>query len=102
MAEFQEVMRQKKRMCQSIFCRKCDICLICEQKSSICSQYIFNNPKKAEEIIMSWATEHPEPVYPTWYEYLCDIHKNGWEAIGKLHIPADIAEKLGIAQIEVK
>ena len=60
--------------------------------------------KQLEEIVMQWAAEHPEPVYPTWYEYV-------WSQLAKKEpisdhdlatwmennrIPADIAQKLGI------
>jgi hypothetical protein len=62
---------------------------------------------------MSWAAEHPEPVYPTWCEWLVDkgvvnvarmpVDYSGGivteiKPSGKMyeHIPADIAEKLGI------
>ena len=59
---------------------------------------------------MTWAAEHPEPVYPTWGDWLaeqgvlvCDVsypNKRYWYAINKQKIeqpiPTDIAEKLGI------
>ena len=79
----------------------------------------FKDAKLVEEIVMSWAAEHPEPVYPTWLEWLekmgimADIHdrlnnyKQVMEVCGKplysipttkvfCPIPADIAKKLGI------
>lgn len=117
MAEFQEVIRQKNRMCQSVLCCKCDIYLMCGQELSECPQFISNNPKKAEEVIMAWAKENPEPVYPLWGEWLVSIgaaHNaptgipfqtaDGriidppWEICVDLYepIPADIAQKLGI------
>ena len=109
MAEFQEVIQQKKRMCQSALCCKCDIYLMCGQELSKCSQFIFNNPKKAEETIMSWAEDHPEPVYPTWYEFMrenkiipdvledCgDYYKTIGKWLVKATIKQDIAQKLGI------
>lgn len=73
MAEFQEVIQQKKRMCNSVLCCKCDIYRLCGEDLSKCPQFISNNPKKAEEVIMRWAEEHPEPVYPSWYDYLHNI-----------------------------
>ena len=53
---------------------------------------------------MKWAAEHPELVYPTWFEWLSDmglIVKNGdayeFHFIrATKYIPADIAQKLGI------
>lgn len=102
--EFQEVIRQKKRMCQSTMCCECDIYRLCGEDLFECQRFINNNPKKAEEIIMSWAAEHPAQVYPTWGEYLCDIGLIGdctesEDVIFRLFnnvIPADIAQKLGI------
>jgi site-specific recombinase XerC len=56
-------------------------------------------------MIMKWAANHPEPVYPTWEEWLITqgvIKENPSGGVGypmpKLfeHIPADIAQKLGI------
>lgn len=96
MAEFQEVMRQKERMCDSILCYKCDIWRLCGDNSSACQQFISNNPKKAEKVIMSWAKEHPEPIYPTWGEYLHALHNEPSSRELSKPIPADIAQKLGI------
>ena len=70
MAEYAEVMKQKRRMCNSVLCCKCDIYRLCGEDLSKCAQFINNNPKKAEEVIMSWAAEHPEPVYPSIAKYL--------------------------------
>ena len=115
MAEFQEVIRQKKRMCQSVSCCKCDIYLMCGQELSKCSHFISNNPKKAEEIIMSWAAEHQEPVYPTWIDWLMSegVIPDGYSAMHSMKsevraatffvtskafmpIPASMAQNLGI------
>ena len=53
--------------------------------------------KNIERFVMSWAAEHTEPVYPTWYEYLCDMYQADWNlTIANNHIPADVAQKLGI------
>ena len=58
MAEYQEVARQFKRMCDS---RKwCDSCIINEKRGTItCYRFMMEQPMKAEEIIMQWAKEHP-------------------------------------------
>lgn len=75
-----------------------------------------------EKIIMEWAAEHPEPVYPTWDEWnranfpkaarpICMLNFTGrgacvkWDSCcecQKQRIPADIAEKLGIKPLEAK
>jgi len=60
---------------------------------------------KVEEAVMAWAAEHPEPVYPTWGEWLIAIgilyrddprHAYSISIKANTQIPADIAEKLGI------
>ena len=57
------------------------------------------NTADIERKVMSWAAEHPEPVYPTWREWLSEqgvLSAGGlWEKAFE-PIPADIAEKLGI------
>jgi hypothetical protein len=73
-----------------------------------------------ERIVMDWAAEHPEPRLPTWKEWqdatfpdaLCDVcprvfgvaPMDGCMNVScddcmSAHIPADIAEKLGIKPI---
>lgn len=112
MAKYVEVMKQKKRMCNSTLCCKCDIFHLSGENIENCPQFISNNPSKAEKIIMSWAAEHPEPVYPTWAEWLnsigviigdrpfpaLNIPVCVYRASTKMlePIPANIAEKLGI------
>ena len=68
MAEFSEVMRQWRR-----FCKSHNNCGGCEfDGKGICGEAQLTDIPYAdiELRIMSWAAEHPEPVYPTWYEYL--------------------------------
>ena len=73
--------------------------------------------QEAETIITTWAAEHPEPVYPTWGEWLISIGAarkiptgipfelhdgrivdSPWETVVAVNtpLPADIAQKLGI------
>lgn len=58
MAEFVEIMKQKKRMCKEIACAFCEIGNDC-MSGQDCIGYIVENPERAEEIIMQWACEHP-------------------------------------------
>lgn len=106
MAEFQEVLQQWRRMCQCHNCKECPGRTI-GNKDNICLLMKTENRRteaEVEEIITAWAAEHPEPVYPTWAEWLRsqsvldDYHGgNACLNISALHpIPADIAEKLGI------
>jgi hypothetical protein len=61
------------------------------------------------DAIMAWAAEHPEPVYPTWGEWLESIevikYNDRADSVNYLirpthkintRIPADIAQKLGL------
>lgn len=113
MAEFQEVTKLWRRMCISMDGNdtyKCERCPLGDEH--ICSFEISDiqddEIHRVEEKVMSWAAEHPEPVYPTWAEWL---HDNGIILDARQHnenehwllgieamrpIPADIAQKLGI------
>lgn len=102
MAEFREVMKQWKRMCivQTDNYGKCEKCpLGKEQICSFASDLRDDEIERLESTLMTWATEHPEPVYPTWGEWLhltglCEYENSA--DILEYHIPADIAKKLGI------
>ena len=107
MAEFQEVMRQWARMCgANNYCSACRM-----QKENLpytlCSEggiRSVENLADAELAIMAWAAEHPEPVYPTFREWLISIgvigqmstHSVIADKLAMTPIPADIAQKLGI------
>lgn len=103
MAEFREVMKQWKRFCKShIHCGECEF-----DGKGICGEaHLSDVPYADIELrIMRWAAEHPQPVYPTWGEWLMSIgiingvhHHGAIDALGNLKqpIPVDIAEKLGI------
>ena len=111
MSEFQEVYKQYRRMCsREQKCDDCDIYKYINSKGYIesCSQFLKEHSQEAEEVIMNWTTEHPEPVYPTWEEFLANMmtvdmvrgetaNPNSVEKyMRETHIPAGIAEKLGI------
>ena len=105
MAEFAEVMRQWGRYCKGYTENHNDDCDGCPfEINGSCNSYAKDNAQYAEQIekhIMSWAAKHPEPVYPTWAEWLMSIgvYPKGWEIYQtplKQGIPADIAEKLGL------
>lgn len=68
-----------------------------------------------EKNVMQWATEHPEPVYPRWGDWLAEMGIICWENNGDgvysvmaptmkicTPIPADIAQKLGVQPKEAK
>lgn len=80
MAEYSEVIKQFKRMCRytnhsglpnecPLYCKGhgCNI--------SHCRLLAFED-KKFQNVVMSWAAEHPEPVYPAWRDWLRDLYGN--------------------------
>ena len=127
MAEFMEVMKQAKRMCEASgdTCLSCPVdgggtCVFMKSPWSLTEEKIA----ETEKIVINWAAKHPEPRYPTWKEwqdtnfpnndalmrpcifeseeYFNCKQENGCEKCMNKPIPADIAEKLGIKRIEGK
>lgn len=122
MAEFTEVMRQAKRMhdmCNRGGYSCADCPLDCPDGRCMLDFDDKFKPEEVECYIMDWAMEHPEPVYPSWYEYqqqtfpghsrwICPMafgvpcqckSVTSVQACTKCRnnpIPAEIAEKLGI------
>ena len=114
MAEFLEVMKQKKRMCKKYtgggICQSTDYNICPLKGHELCGKPItlmnIDKIQEGEEIIMRWAAENPV-VYPTWYEWLTsigavtrkvkpDVAANLIETGLLDPIPTDIAQKLGI------
>lgn len=110
MAEFQEVMRDWSRMCKanSIEDDGCKDCPVNNFRDNGCvAIYEIEDGIDWEEYanaITAWAAEHPEPVYPTWFEWLdeigvlqnCITDREVAKALLDKRIPADIAQKLGV------
>lgn len=59
MAEFKEVMKQRKRMCNCTICENCWLSLLSNREHKTCMSFIIDCADKAEKIIMDWAKEHP-------------------------------------------
>ena len=61
MAEFQKVVKERKRMCEQYHtCRHCPLGeLQTQDTNAMCRSLAFEYPEEAERIIMSWASEHP-------------------------------------------
>ena len=61
MSEFVEVMKQKKRMCDTFGenCGRCGLSLHNNGIGKVCENFFKDHPKAAEEIIMNWAKENP-------------------------------------------
>lgn len=108
MAEFNEVVKQLGRICGSNFgeCNICDLRPFCPSKALLDCYAKSGRAERLEEMVMKWAAEHPEPVYPRWCEWMIEqglygadvaiITRKAYE-----RIPSDIAQKLGIEPKEV-
>lgn len=63
MAEFCEVMKQRKRMCEKLDTKcsekSCPLSFEINGKNLACARYVADYPQEAEKIIMDWAKEHP-------------------------------------------
>lgn len=99
--DFVQVMKDWRRMCMAMEkLHPNDACAGCRLEGYGCPAIYEDNShvdySDVERKVTAWAAEHPEPVYPTWYEFLVERYHKAWEAIGCDSIPADIAEKLGI------
>lgn len=73
MAEFEYVMQQANRMCntQTMCSDKCPAyvhrccCVSVEPRNG--NEYVIDYAD-AEARVLAWAKDHPEPVYPSWEE----------------------------------
>ena len=81
MAEFSEVCKQWRRMCDSFGDKACQSYRPCAEQcpvgaNPVCGELreaSADDIKKFETAVMAWAAEHKELVYPTWAEYLREI-----------------------------
>lgn len=123
MAEFAEVMRQVKRMCDAIVSTRCHECTLWRPETGSCSLYGANDGvdyADMERRVMAWAAEHPAQRYPTWREWQhsmfpgagdgmypcsflsyteCRCYGSSCDECRERPIPADIAAKIGIMPI---
>lgn len=124
MAEFAELMKQARRMCGSISCDNCilprssdEMCIWEDAPARLTDEVIAEIEAKT----LKWAAENPELRYPTWREWQQEHFPDadGWmrpcnfisfqdagcmnhsscQRCAEWHIPADIAQKLGIQPI---
>ena len=107
MAEYTKVIEQFKRMCwyysRDKMQKSCPMCTSYPNCNiGQCRKIAFEKPAHFTVTVMRWAAEHPEPVYPTWGEYIRSItgldpvEVNGMRLALTRTIPADLAEKLGL------
>ena len=107
--DFVQTMKDWRRMCRYMdkeygnsSCEKCPLGG-CNAIYEMCGKENFTD---MEHDISTWAAEHPEPVYPSWVEWLYEqglmtdvIDGKGGNFLYNLAskpIPADIAQKLGL------
>ena len=83
MAEFSEVMKHARRMCESI---SCDNCMLPRNSDEMCtwedapSMFTDEVIAEIEAKILQWSAEHPnppEPKYPTWREWQQEHFRDG-------------------------
>jgi len=116
--EYGEMMRQFRRFCaaQEGISERAGLDFQCEgcplDKNSVCDKLPCavkpEDVEKVERVVEKWVEEHPEPVYPTWGEYLEKVipHGSGETTISfaiyamQQPIHADIAQMLGIGPKE--
>lgn len=73
MAEFVEVMRTARRMCNEM--DECEVCPLYDGFSECCLLsdgslcHMDSDFARYEADIMKWGAEHPEVRYPTWQEW---------------------------------
>ena len=129
MAEFMEVMKAARRMCESMGdcdenCPIYDMFSECSWLHTAPEDINENDLVKCEAAIMKWAAEHQEPRYPTWKEWSDKQFPDASESVRvcaftskerancmaqdtcdmcrNKPIPAEIAKKLGIQPIPVE
>lgn len=109
MSDFVKTMRDWRRMCDTFIdqygadCGK--HCPLYYLETCGAIREVENGTyDNIAETVEAWAAENPEPVYPTFMEWLIDIgvlcsrpmYSIIADKIATTHIPADIAEKLGL------
>lgn len=103
MADFVQTMKDWRRMCKTYTTNDdscCEGCPVVDYNEHGCGAIFEMDDstdwQRYEGAIAAWAAEHPEPVYPTWGEYLHTLHNEPSSRELSQPIPADIAGKLGI------
>lgn len=81
MAEFAEIVKQARRICEYYSKDEdCDSCPLSIEKTGrddgLCltiTSIDAQNAIEIERIVTEWAKEHPEPTYPSW--------EDGWQSL---------------------
>ena len=108
MTEFVQTMWDWHRMCAEMHnlypLNSCDGCRLerdgCPIIRGVNSNSVdFGN---VEKVVKAWAAENPEPVYPTWGEWLSKTYHMPSSRLLGQNIPDDMAKKLGVKLEAVK
>lgn len=119
MAEFVEVMGWFEKMYErNRLLPDCGDCALGNCPVSKCRKMLQENLEECKRVIEQYAAKHSKPQYPTWKEWSeqifpkamlpirpCEFEDisvcvyNSCDECRGRHIPADIAEKLGIQPI---
>lgn len=95
--DFVQTMKDWRRMCEHCDRNEKIGCVV---NGSVCAGFCKMKDEidleAVETKVAAWAAENPEPVYPSWYEYLTGMYHATWNMIKDKPIPADIAQKIGI------
>lgn len=62
MAEFQTVMKEKKRMCGTYLeksCAGCPLDFSVADEFDYCENFLYMQEERAEKLVMDWAAAHP-------------------------------------------
>ena len=77
MAEFIELFLQKRRICKRFYDNRCEGCPLNDSRNLCGVMSIIavseDEAMAFEKTVTQWAAEHPEPVYPTWEEWLQSV-----------------------------
>lgn len=114
MSDFVQTMKDWRRMCMAMEkLSPDDACCGCPLEGYGCPAIYEEDSNHVdyadvEKNVTAWAAKHPEPVYPTWAEWLktfgvVEVTKNKDKSITVMMkpellnpIPDDIAQKLGL------
>lgn len=59
MAEFVEVIKNQKRMCEGYLCINCPLCVTNNGRNMSCTELRRKYPEEYEAIVTKWAEERP-------------------------------------------
>lgn len=115
--DFVETMNNANRLCTQYLNKNNGSCDGCRLMVSVggttytCTSLCMSRPELYAAIVDQWAKEEPEPVYPTWQEWLidrglaikkigdCELSHTVLTADADRPISAEDAEKLGISPV---